>query len=396
MGRDEADLSGEDIICLGCVEWLVIRSVAEYTMLGFSGANRVLFVEPFGSVITLARVARWQNRTPGRRRSIRQVAPNIWVYRPPAIGFPGMTRWRWVGIVNGWILALLLRLAARRLGFRRRPILWSYLYNAASTLRTFPARLKIYECGDEDEAMARDERARAIVRSHEAAICQAADLVFAVTEELSAKRRAYGNEVFTVNCAASHEIFGRALLPETRVPEDLARLPRPVIGYLGSVDPWKIDFAILAAIARTHPEWSVALVGYVWFGFDAKLLADFPNVHLLGKKDYDAFPEYLKGMDVCVMPFPLNGITVNGDALKLYEYLAGGRPVVSTDVPAARRLAEVVRIAGTPEAFVAAIEASLEDTAERKAARLAAVAPHSWANRNRDKARLILARLAGR
>lgn len=389
----DAGLAGFDIICIGCAEWLVIHSVAEYTMLGFAKSNRVLFVEPFGSWITLARMARWQRRRRGSRPRLEQVADNLWVYRPPAIGLPGGSRWRWPSVLNGLILAILLRGVARRLGFQR-PLLWTYLYNTAALLRSFPARLRIYECGDHDEALARDERQRLLVRRHEAEVCRAADVVFSVTEELAAPRRAHNRHSYAVNCAAALDFFGRALSPETSVPEDIARLPRPVIGYLGGVDPWKIDIELLLHIARRHPEWSIALVGYVWFGFDPLQLAACPNIRVLGPKDYDDFPRYLKGMDVCIMPFPLNDITRNGDALKLYEYLAGGRPVVSTSVPAARRLASVVRIAETPEAFVAAIEAALADPPGSVARRLEAVRPHSWEARNREKAGLIRRRLA--
>src|SRR5688572_24362145 len=100
-------------------------------MLGFSAKNRVLFVEPFGSWITLARVARWQRRRRGSRPRLEQVGDNLWVYRPPAIGLPGLSRWRWPAVLNGLILNVLLRGVARRLGFQR-PVLWTYLYNTAS------------------------------------------------------------------------------------------------------------------------------------------------------------------------------------------------------------------------------------------------------------------------
>jgi glycosyltransferase involved in cell wall biosynthesis len=229
----------------------------------------------------------------------------------------------------------------------------------------------------------------------EAETCRAADLVFAVTDELAEPLRAHNPNMHAVYCAAAPEVFGRALLPETVVPEVIARLPKPVIGYLGGVDPWKIDIGLLHYIARSHPEWSIALVGYVWFGFDAAVFADFPNIHVLGPQDYAAFPGFLKGMDVCIMPFPLNDTTLRGDALKLYEYLTGGRPVVSTPVPAARRLASVVRIASSKVDFVAAVEAALTDPPQAQAARLAAVRPHSWEARNQQKAAIIRATLDG-
>lgn len=381
----DAGIAGLDIVCLATAPWGVVRSVTEYTMLGFASANRVLIVEPFGSWITLARMARRQNRKQISKPRLEQVADRVWVYRPPPIGLPGTSRLAMATAVNGWLLAQLLRQPLRQLGFSK-PVLWSQLFNVAALFRHFPARLRIYECGDYDAALARDERHRRLVLAQEAATCRAADLVFAVTEELAAPLRAHNPETYEVNCAADLAFFGRALDPATQVPQTLACLPRPVIGYLGGVDPWKIDVDLLLDMARAHPEWSIALVGYVWFGFDPAPLRACPNIHVLGPQDYDAFPAFLKGMDVCIMPFPLNEITRNGDALKLYEYLAGGRPVVSTPVPAARRLAGAVRIADTHAQFIAEVEAALAEPPEAQADRLAAVRPHSWDARNRQKA----------
>lgn len=386
-------ISGLDIVCLATSQWGVVRSVTEYTMEGFARANRVLIVEPFGSWVTLARLARRQNRTLQRKPRLEQVGERMWVYRPPPIGLPGTTRLSLAADVNGWLLAQLLRAPLRELGFRN-PVLWSQLFNVASLFRHFPARLRIYECGDYDAALARNERHRRLVLEQEAETCRAADIVFAVTEELAAPLRAYNPASYAVNCAADLAFFGRALDPGTPVPAPIAALPHPVIGYLGGLDPWKIDVDLIVRMAQTHPEWSIALVGYVWWGFDPAPFAACPNIHVLGPQDYEAFPAFLKGMDVCIMPFPLNEITRNGDALKLYEYLAGGRAVVSTPVPAARRLAEVVRIAETHAGFIAQVEAALAEPAEAQANRLAAIQPHSWDARNRQKAGHIREALA--
>ena len=393
MPQDQIGVEPMDIICIGTVEWLVVHSLAEYTMLGFARTDRVLFVEPFGSFITLARMARWQRRKRLSKPRLEQVGPNLWVYRPPPVGLPGISRWRAASSINGWILAHLLRRVVKRLGFQR-PILWSYLYNSAELLRSVAARLKIYECGDEDSALARDDTQRRLVIDSDRATCRAADLVFACTAELAAARRAANPNIHEVNCAADLEFFGQALLDETQVPDDIAALPRPRIGYLGGVDPWKMDIELLLTLARRHPEWSIVLVGYVWFGFDRAVFAACSNIHVLGPKDYDDFPRYLKGMDVCIMPFPLNDITRNGDALKLYEYLAGGRPVVSTPVPAAKRLRHVVRIASTPDEFADAVQAALLEGPDALVQRLEAIRHHSWEIRNAEKRRLIESRLA--
>lgn len=387
-------IEGEDVICLAAAEWGVIRASIEYTMFNFAKANRVLYVEPFGSWITLARQARWRQRKRDERPRLEQVRENFWVYRPPAIGLPAITRFRAASDINGRILSWLLRPVARKLGFRD-PILYAAPYNSGSFLRSHPAKLRIFDCQDFDAEMARDERHRRIVLDLEAQTCAAADLCFAVTDELAELVRPHNPNVHPVYCGAALEVYGRALDPATEVPEAIAKLPKPVIGYLGGVDPWKIDTALLRHIAKARPDWSIALVGYVWFGFDASVFNDCPNIHVLGPQPYDDLPRFVKGMDVGILPFPLNGITRNGDAVKTYEYLAAGRPVVGSSVPSVRRMVPWARVAETPDAFVTAIEAALAEPEAARAARFEAIRPHAWEERALQKARIIRDALAG-
>jgi glycosyltransferase involved in cell wall biosynthesis len=376
------------------VEWLVVRSVAEYTAMEFARAGcRVLFVEPFNSLPTLVREAAWQKRKRSTGSGLRSVGDRMWVYRPPPLGIPGGSRWAWPTHLNGRILAHFLKPVLKQLGFDR-PVIYTYLYNSASAVKALPAQLSVYECGDEDAAMARSDHQRRLVKQHEENLCRQCDLVLAVTEELAVPRRVFNPHTHEVPCAGDVDFFSKARLPDTLVPADIAALPKPVLGYMGGLDPWKMDVELLTYIATARPDWTIALVGYVWFGFDPAQLTACPNIKVLGSKKYDQFPGYLKGMDVCLMPFPLNDITRNGDALKCYEYLSAGKPVVSSPVPAARRMSAVVEIANTPEEFVTAIERALRSPPESADQRTAAVmSGHTWRHRAKEKLRLIAERL---
>ena len=361
-------------------------------MLGLSETHRVLYVEPFNSLITLVRVARSQSRKYERRSGVRHLSERFTVYSPPPIGLPGLTRWKWPARVNGWILSWLLKRIMRRLHIHE-PVVYTYLYESSEIVRRLPARLTVYEVLDHDETLAKDERHRRLIREHEEDICREVDMVVGITEELASQRRPYNPETYVANGGADLEFFGRALLDSTPVPEDIGRLPKPVLGYMGSLDPWKMDVELITHIARTNPDCSLVLVGFVWYGFDPRQFAGYKNIHVLGPKDYEDFPGYLKGMDVCLMPFPLNGITLNGDAIKLYEYLAAGKPVVSTPVPAALRFQDVVRVAHDKDEFTKAIQACLHESPDTSKQRLERIRSHSWAHRVRIHEQLVESRL---
>ena len=144
-------------------------------------------------------------------------------------------------------------------------------------------------------------------------------------------------------------------------PADQEELPRPRLGFYGVIDE-RFDTELLDQVARMRPEWSFVMLGPVVKISDEDL-PKRPNIHYLGGKRYDQLPAYLSGWDVALMPFAMNESTQFISPTKTPEYLAGGRPVVSTPIKDVVRhygQLEGVKIASTAEQFVAACEEALE------------------------------------
>lgn len=153
------------------------------------------------------------------------------------------------------------------------------------------------------------------------------------------------------------------------VPEapDLAGIPHPRIGYAGMIKR-QLDFAVLLHLARARPDWSLVLVGPIgnMRGKEARLaeLQALPNVHFLGGKAVVELPAYVRHFDVCLMCYELNAYTRCIYPLKLHEYLAGGRPVVSAPVDSVLPHGDVVALAGSPEEWVRQVDAALSPDAQ--------------------------------
>jgi glycosyltransferase involved in cell wall biosynthesis len=158
------------------------------------------------------------------------------------------------------------------------------------------------------------------------------------------------------------------------------------VGFLGSVQYW-IDFDLIRFLALARPAWSFVLIGPRGRLARVEKIARLPNVHLLGARAYETLPSYLSGFDVCLNPYVLDEVARHCSPLKLYEYLASGKPVVSVDMPEARKFAEVIAIGGGYDEILRRLDAALArpdgDPAARRA-RLRAAAPHSWDRRFRD------------
>jgi glycosyltransferase involved in cell wall biosynthesis len=169
-------------------------------------------------------------------------------------------------------------------------------------------------------------------------------------------------------------------------------LPRPVVGYFGSIHEW-IDVELIAWLARSRPEWSFLLVGYA--AIKVAELSALPNVVLAGAQPYASLPAWAKAFDVAIIPYRRNRQVENANPLKLREYLATGKPIVAVGNPEIARFASVVRIAEGRADFLAKLEQAIADGPEQGAAeRMAAVAEQTWDRRVEEVLREVAASIA--
>ncbi|HYG91142.1 MAG TPA: glycosyltransferase family 1 protein [Azospirillum sp.] len=239
-----------------------------------------------------------------------------------------------------------------------RPILWYYSPMAPMFGGRLPAAAVVYDCMDELSAF-RGAPPQMIARERD--LIELADLVFTGGVSLyEAKRDLHPSvHAFPSSVDVAHFAQARGAVNE---PDDQAGLPRPRLGFCGVIDE-RFDIDLLAAVARMRPHWQFVMVGPV-VKIDPAALPQAPNIRYLGMRGYAELPRYLAGWDVAVMPFAMNESTRFISPTKTPEFLAAGRPVVSTPIRDVVRTygdPGLVQIAATPEAFVAACERALGD-----------------------------------
>ena len=147
------------------------------------------------------------------------------------------------------------------------------------------------------------------------------------------------------------------------VPADIEKLPRPILGYIGTYN-LRIDGQLLIKVAKSFPQGSLVFVGEIGGDADREEIAALrrtSNVHFLGERPYGQVPDYLLHFDVCLIPFISAQDNRRGSPLKLFDYLAAGRPVVSTAISGVEDFADIVHVAEDDHAFLAGIETALQD-----------------------------------
>jgi UDP-galactopyranose mutase len=232
-------------------------------------------------------------------------------------------------------------------------VLWFYTPMALPLAEDLTPRAVVYDCMDELSAFL--DAPRELVEL-EAALLRRADLVFTGGASLyEAKRHRHARvHLFPSSVDTGH--FAAARAPQDE-PADQAGIPGPRLGFFGVIDE-RMDIELISEVARLRPEWNLVLIGPV-VKIDKSTLPRGENIHYLGMKTYEELPAYLAGWDVAMLPFARNDATRFISPTKTPEYLAAGRPVVSTSIadvvdPYGRN--GLVEIADDPEAFVAAAE----------------------------------------
>ena len=273
--------------------------------------------------------------------------------------------------------------------------LWFYTPMAMPLAAALQPGGVVYDCMDELAAFRHAPRQ---LLQRENALFKMADLVFTGGQSLYESKRDRHAQVHCFPSSVDAAHFSKAADGQLAHTAQ-AHIGGPRIGYCGVIDE-RVDLGIVDALSQAHADWEIVMVGPV-MKIDPASLPQRANIHWLGQQDYADLPALIGGWDVCMMPFALNEATRYISPTKTLEYMAAGKPVVSTPIrDVVTPYAGIVAIADTPEAFVAACEQALAQTpdasAQAAAARAAVVAGTSWDGTAARMAELIDAQAASK
>lgn len=267
------------------------------------------------------------------------------------------------------------------------PVQWFYTpMPAPAMLGVFGEVAVVYDCMDE---LAQFKFAPTELVQRERFLLARADVVFAGGRALAESKARFHDNVHFFGCGVDAAHFAAARDGDTAIPAELATLPRPVAGYIGVIDE-RLDYALLAALAEQLPDVTLAMVGPV-VKVDPRDLPRRTNIHYPGQQPYDRLPAFMKGFDVCLMPFALNRATEYINPTKTLEYMAAGKPIVSTPIPdVLRNFVPIVDVADTAQAYATAVRQALTVPNDaRRAAGITRAEESSWEQITVDMSRLI-------
>lgn len=312
-------------------------------------------------------------------RPPRQVRPGLWVWSPLVLP----------GAHQGLALRLNRVLLRLGLGFWRRFLglradwLWTYNPMTLAVLEPGQWRRLVYHCVDAIQTQ--PGMPAAAIERWEQRLCRRADAVFVTSPELLRRLGPLNPQTHFFPNVADGAHFAQAMEAALPVPDDIGGIPSPRLGFVGAISAYKLDLPMLEQLARSHPGWSLVLIGPSGEGdpeTDVTGLLSLPNVHMLGPRPYGALPAYLKGFDLGLLPLRRNAYTASMFPMKFFEYLAAGLPVVASRIDALTPYGAVVQLCDSDAAdFAAAIEQALQGRGAGLETRLALAAQHTYLSR---------------
>lgn len=352
-------------------DWGGHPSSTQHLVRHLAATRRVIWVNSMG--MRRPRLSAYDARraasklTLGLRETIAREMPssasNPLVVNPLAVPMPGNPI---AERLNRELVRRAVHKHMQRLGVQS-PILWLSVPTAVRMSGLFGERALVYYCGDDFGSM--KDVDDSVVGPSEQELVEQADLVLAASAALA--ETFPQRKTHLVPHGVDYELFTKAAPPPGDLPRGV-----PVVGFYGSIADW-LDLDLLDGVFRALPSYKFVFIGPR--RISTERLASHANVTILGERPHEALPSYSQNWDVSILPFKDNPQIRACNPLKLREYLAAGRPIVSTDFSSLDGYRDLVEVAGTVNEFASAIvESRNSHNPDRAAERRARVEPESW------------------
>lgn len=373
-------LKNKNIICISSIDWDFIWQGHQEIMSTLArNGNRILFIENTGVRMPGIRdISRIKNRIHNwfsGVRGIRQEEENLYIFSPLVLPFPYLRIAQWI---NRRLVVSVLQKWIKIMDFND-PIVWLFLPTPLSLniIKDLNNKAVVYYCIDNFRV---SSVAANKIRHSEIKLLKTADLVFVTSKELYDYCSRFNDRVHIFPFAVNFKDFAKARQESGAMPEELKGIKRPIIGYVGGVHKW-IDRDLVKSMAQKYPGYSFVFVGPIQSGISS--LSEFKNIYFLGKKDHSRIPYFINAFDACIIPYLAAEYTKNVYPTKLNEYLAMGKPVVSTGLPEViyfnKENGNLVSIGKTREEFASLVAGVLSQTQDELIyERVAAAKRNSW------------------
>lgn len=336
-----------DIVCFSDIWWDFGWQRHQNILTRFPKDWRILFIEPTSLPILIMEP---------KRIFLRKIDNIIIASLPTLPLIDKVKRLRWI---NDYLILLWLKIIMK-LKDIKKPILLYYEPRFSSLIEKIDKKIIVYDCIDDKLAFSNVPKWMKIYLD---ILIDNADIIFVTSSNLQKKiednikegKIADGKRkdiVRLIGNGVNVEHFKKAMT-DIPIPEEIRLVKKPIVGYIGALDDW-FDFDIVNEISCAYHDVSIVLLGPISprVKDETDMLRKYHNVIFVDKQPYDLLPNYIRVFDICIIPFKINDLTVSINPIKLYEYMASGKNIISTNMPEVNKYNDIIYVAKSKKEFV--------------------------------------------
>ncbi len=291
----------------------------------------------------------------------------------PSLAIIPLQRFSWIRSLNISINRLFFRLFyLLKFGFKK-PIFWFFCY-PSEELKGYFGWEKILVYDRVDQISSLDIRDNQKIERRDKEFLKIADIVFTNSPYALKYIKNYNESSFLVPCGCDLSLFS---IRKSKIISAMRKISRPILGFVGGIDH-RLNFQILYSLIKKRKDWSFVFIGDAFINDSSQFkitclsywlerIKGLNNVHFLGRKPKDKIPNFIAGLDVCLIPYDISQEFVKGcNPMKLYEYLVMGKAVVSTPIEAIRKYSPIIKIANNAVGFEREIEKFLKESHNKR------------------------------
>lgn len=334
-----------EFILSSILQWYEVWQRPQHFASHLSGDHKVCFLSPVPVHHVVGDAQLW------RERRMKQVSENLTVFAPLVL--PGENKVGLIRALNRLLWSSYLREAAMKLDMQA-PVLWLNFPFNPRLVKAAQFRAVIYDVMDEFTEFS---IAPSNAQELEKELLKIASFVSTGTYALLEKKKGLHPKVEYIPCGVDFELFNGVVTRKPPLPPDFPKTKGAVLGYFGSLNE-RIDAGLIEEVARRRPAWTIVMIGPVQRSYSGD--RQLRNIHYLGLKGYRSLPAYLAHFDVCMMPYKVTEATSHISPVKLLEYFAAGKPVITTRIPDVLRFYEsLVWVVDDANEFITSAESIL-------------------------------------
>lgn len=348
------------IICVSSANWYPFPTRKHQIMSRLKDAEVLYFDPPVTLIAPLKDKDAWGRLTAWLKKP-QKPQENITVYAVPPV-LPFYNKQRWINRINQWMLGRFMNGKIKKHGFTAA-LLWCYMPQSADLAGQIAKIGLVYDCVDRHSAypgMINPD----VVDKMEKDLAHVADAVFSTALGLHERLSAYHESAVLIPNGANFTLFHKAAAPYAPEPPELADIDGPIIGFVGMLQEC-IDYDLIETILRERPAYTVVFIGKPLPGVNIERLQAYPNARFLGLKPQEELPWYMAQFDVCLNTFVKGDLSKDVSPLKFYEYLATGKPIVTTPQPLqVMDYKDVIYVAANGEEILRQCDAAVKEDDE--------------------------------